>query len=126
MQKLIAECGMVYTNGETYGSEIYLPDSADSSVWWQIEEPKEGEFMKYSTLSIKRELANIGKWDATKELLTASGYWDDYILANYLAENDHVFKVACDALVAHGILTAEEIKALLPKCLWNAAENGAS
>ena len=80
--------------------------------------------MKYSTLSIKRELANIGKWDATKELLTASGYWDDYILANYLAENDHVFKVACDALVARGILTEEEIKALLPKCLWNAAEGG--
>lgn len=76
--------------------------------------------MKYSTLSIKRELASLGKWDATKALLTASGYWDDYVLANYLAENDPVFKVACDAIVAHGIVTSEELKGLLPKCVWTA------
>ncbi len=74
--------------------------------------------MKYSTLSIKRELAALGKWDAAKELLTASGYWDDYVLANYLSEADPVFKTACAALVARGIVTDAELEELLPKCVW--------
>lgn len=80
----------------------------------------EVEPMKYSTLSIKRELAKLGKWDAAKELLTASGYWDDYVLANYLSETDPVFKTACAALVARGTVTDEELKELLPKCVWTA------
>lgn len=80
----------------------------------------EAEPMKYSTLSIKRELAKIGKWDTAKELLTASGYWDDYVLANYLSETDQVFKTACAALVACGIVTDAELDKLLPKCVWTA------
>lgn len=76
--------------------------------------------MKYSTLSIKRELDRLGRWDATKALLTASGYWDDYVLANYLDEQDEVFKTACTAMVEKGIVTSEELKELLPRCVWTA------
>ena len=120
MKKITADEGKVYTNGETYGREIYLPDSADESAWWQVNEPKEGEFMKYSTLSIKRELSKLGKWEAAKALLTASGYWDDYVLANYLSEQDEVFKAACGEMVARGIVTKAELDELLPKCVWTA------
>lgn len=80
----------------------------------------EVEPMKYSTLSIKRELDRLGRWDATKALLTASGFWDDYVLANYLDEQDEVFKTACTALVEKGIVTSEELKELLPRCVWTA------
>lgn len=80
----------------------------------------EVEQMKYSTLSIKRELAKLGKWDAAKALIEKSGAWDDYILANYLAENDPVFVAAKTAFVAQGILTADELAELLPKCVWTA------
>lgn len=88
-------------------------------VYTETDEPIEGyEAMKYSTLSIKRELAKIGKWDITKELLNTAGYWDDYVLANYLSETDEVFKTACAALVARGIVTESELNALLPRCVW--------
>lgn len=120
MKKLIADEGKVYTNGETYGKEICLPDFADESAWWLVNEPKEGEFMKYSTLSIKRELAKLGKWEATKELLVKKGYWDDFLLANYLAETDSVFTIACAAMIANSIVTWDELKELLPKCVWTA------
>ena len=78
----------------------------------------EVEPMKYSTLSIKRELYKLGKWDAAKALLEASGYWDDYVLANDLAEQDEAFKAACAGMVAAGIVTQDELKELLPKCIW--------
>ena len=80
----------------------------------------EVEPMKYSTLSIKRELAKLGKWDEAKALIERSGAWDDYILANYLAENDPVFVAAKTEFVAQGILTVDELAELLPKCVWTA------
>lgn len=92
---------------------------SEGRVYAETDEPIEGyEPMKYSTLSIKRELAKIGKWDITKELLNTAGYWDDYVLANYLSENDDVFKTACAALVARGIVTESELNELLPRCVW--------
>ena len=78
------------------------------------------EPMKYSTLSIKRELAKLGKWDEAKALIERSGAWDDYILANYLAENDPIFVAAKTAFVAQGILTADKLAELLQKCVWTA------
>ena len=93
----------------------------DAANWEDCElgNPK-GEDMKYSTLSIKRELAALGKWDAAKALMESSGVWDDYILANYLAENDPVFVAAKTAFVAAGILTQAQLDDLLPKCVWTA------
>ena len=122
MQQLIAEEGQGYTDGEIYGREICLPESVEACVFRQVDEsemPKENP-MKYSTLSIKRELSKLGKWEAAKDLLAAFGYWDDYSLANYLSEKDEVFKTACGAMVARGIVTQAELDALLPKCKWTA------
>lgn len=38
MNKLIADDDKVYTNGETYGKKVYLPDNANKSDWHQIDE----------------------------------------------------------------------------------------
>ena len=38
MKRLTAEEGKVYTNGETYGKDIFLPDNADLNRWHQINE----------------------------------------------------------------------------------------
>ena len=38
MKRLTAEEGKVYTNGETYGKNIFLPDNADLTLWKQIDE----------------------------------------------------------------------------------------
>ena len=38
MKRLTAEEGKVYTNGETYGKDIFLPDNADLNRWHQIDE----------------------------------------------------------------------------------------
>ena len=98
-----------------------LAPNLDPATWEDCEfgEP-EPPPAKYSTLSIKRELAALGRWEAAKQLIEASGAWDDYILANYLAEGDPVFVAARMAFVERGILTQEELDELLPKCLWTA------
>ena len=35
---LKADEGKVYTNGETFGKEVCLPDNADLSAWRQVDE----------------------------------------------------------------------------------------
>lgn len=110
---------LIERDGMRYSEAV---DPAESGrTYTETDEPIEGYTpMRYSTLLIKRELAKLDKWEAAKELLTASGYWDDYVLANYLAENDPVFISAKAAFVQAGILTADELSVLLPKCEWTA------
>ena len=38
MKKIVAEEGKVYTDGESYGKEVYMSDKADASIWRQIDE----------------------------------------------------------------------------------------
>lgn len=75
---------------------------------------------KYSTLMIKRELAKIGKWDATKQFLEIADAWDDYVLANYISENDPLFVQMRDALERRGVVSNAQLNNLLPKCIWTA------
>lgn len=78
------------------------------------------DVVKYSTLSIKRELAALSKWETVKSLLGTAGVSDDYYLANYLSSADPVFSRALTGVVEAGILTQEELDELLPKCVWTA------
>ena len=44
MKTKIAKDGFYWTNGDTYGKTLVLPDGADESVWYEISEdelPKE-------------------------------------------------------------------------------------
>lgn len=104
-------------DGAIYDDAIDPPNSGRTYTETQIP-IQGGDIVKYSTLSIKRELAQLGKWDAAKSLMESQGVWDDYILANYLAENDPVFAAARGAFIAAGILTQNELDEMLPKCIW--------
>jgi len=42
---LTAEEGMILTNGETCGKTVVLPQTADTSVWKEVEENKEEEYV---------------------------------------------------------------------------------
>lgn len=115
-----SDIGMkIERDGVRYDEAI---DPADKGrTYAETNEPaSKGDIVKYSTLSIKRELAKLGKWDAAKQLMETSGVWDDYILANYLADNDPVFVAARSGFVQAGILTEEQIAEMLPKCVWAA------
>lgn len=120
LTKTWSDIGMkIERDGVRYDESI--DPTEKGRTYTETDEPIEGyEPMKYSTLSIKRELAKHGKWDAAKALIEKSGAWDDYILANYLAENDPVFVAAKAAFVTAGILTEDELAELLPKCVWTA------
>lgn len=110
---------MIERDGVRYDEAIDPTDKG--RIYTETNEPIKGYVpMKYSTLSIKRELAALGKWDAAKALIEKNGAWDDYILANYLAETDRVFAAAKTAFVAAGILTQAQLNELLPKCVWTA------
>ena len=126
---IVADSGKaIRRKGEDGTSEIvelWLSNN-DSPDNWEDCEKGDGETMKYSTLSIKRELDKliredgISAWKRAKALLQDAEYWDDFILANYLSEQDEVFKTACGAMVARQIVTQAELDALLPKCVWTA------
>ena len=36
--KMVATEGMIYTNGETYGREIFLGSGDSADNWWEITE----------------------------------------------------------------------------------------
>lgn len=117
-----SDSGMMIADeyGHEYDEAVYPIDIAHD--WAETSRKAEGKYgpMKYSTLSIKRELSKLGAWTATKQLLETAGYWDDYVLANYLSATDEVFVTACAALVANGIVTQAELDELLPLCAWTA------
>ena len=115
---------MIERDGVRYESAVDPVGTAREYV--ETDVPIEGFVpMKYSTLSVKRELANIVKedgqnaWEKTKALMQQTGYWDDYILANYISETDPAFPVICSALVSANIVTQDELNQFLPKCEWS-------
>ena len=66
---LKASDGMILTNGEVYGSEIYLADGVDESTFYEIPESQivegeiEGEILNSDEASIddyKEALARLG------------------------------------------------------------------
>ena len=122
MVKLTADEGNVYTNGETYGKEICLPDNAGIAAWKQIDESEAGKGpMKYSARSILRELRALSKYDAFRQLLTQIGYDWEFLSANYLAEDDEDFKRLKSSVVEAGIVgSMTEIDTMLAKCIWTA------
>ena len=44
--KLTASEGMMLTDGEHYGKEVFLAEDADSSKWYEITQEEHDELMK--------------------------------------------------------------------------------
>lgn len=115
MVKLTADDGKVYTNGETYGREICLPDSADSSVWYQIEESEAGkEPMKYSRWGIIKALEKRGLADQFDAYLTANNAaFRRFYGPSYFRADNTDFKAMLSTLQKAFSLTDADIAAIL-------------
>lgn len=66
---------------------------------------------RWTPLAIKRSAMRLGKWDALKQFLVAAGAYDDFIMAQYEAEDDADFIRLIEA--ARAQLGAEAVDAVL-------------
>lgn len=73
------------------------------------------EATQYSCLSIITETKKIGKWEALKGWINASGLSDEWSKCNYIADTYPQYAEITNALVRTGILTDGEIAAILSK-----------
>lgn len=67
----------------------------------------------FSKLDLITVLKQMGKWDATKALIQESGYEDEWLAAQDLAEDNAFFTAAVDAAIARGIVTRAEVNQIL-------------
>jgi len=70
---------------------------------------------QYSCLSIITEAKAIGKWDALKGWIDASGLSDEWGKCNYVADTYPQYATITNALVTGGVLTQDEIVGILNK-----------
>ena len=56
LRKLTASSGMVLTNGEAYGKEIYLGKNDSPENWWEITELKYKEILEEEEAKNNAEL----------------------------------------------------------------------
>lgn len=68
---------------------------------------------QYSCLSIVTAAKRIGKWDALKAWIAASGLRDEWEKCSYVSDDSPQYAAATNALVAGGVLTAAEVAAVL-------------
>lgn len=70
---------------------------------------------RWSRLSIKRTLVAEEKWDAVKSLMLGADKYDDFIMAQYIAEDDDAFIAVYEqAVAAYG---KEAVDAILDQIL---------
>ena len=70
---------------------------------------------RWSSLAIKRVLEARGSWAEVKGLLEAAGVYDDFLMADYIAEDDDAFLAArAEAVKLYGEETVAAILAAIP------------
>ena len=77
-------------------------------IYWRPVVPR-----TFSKLDLITVLKQMGKWDAAKSFIQASGYEDEWIAAQDLVEDNAFFTAAVDAVVAQGIVTRDEVNQIL-------------
>ena len=70
---------------------------------------------QYSKLSIITEAKALGKWAPLKEWIQQSGYYDEWLVCQYLSDEHPAVPALTNALVASGVLTARELGTILAK-----------
>ena len=69
------------------------------AVYTVVPPPAKGP-RHWSSLAVKRTLEAAGKWTAVKELLVSLDRYDDFVMADYIAEDDAAFAAARAQAVA--------------------------
>ena len=71
------------------------------------------QVVRYSKLKLIVASKAAGKWDAFKEFIASAGYEDEWNAAQFLSSDYAQFEQAKAAIIAAGIVTADEIDAIL-------------
>ena len=76
---------------------------------------RERQMRRWTPLSIKRTLVAVEKWDAVKSLMLAADKYDDFVMAQYVAEDDDAFlSVYEQAVAAYGKEAVDAILDQIP------------
>lgn len=70
---------------------------------------------QYSKLSIITEAKALGKWTPLKTWIQQSGYYDEWLVCQYLSDEHPAVPALTNALVSAGVLTAHELGSILEK-----------
>ena len=77
----------------------------------------EPEVVRYSKLKVIGAAKEAGKWEELKKFIQDSGLWDEWLVCQYLSSDYTQFNAAKEAIIAAGIVTAEEIEAILAEAV---------
>ena len=117
MQKLIADDGKVYTNGETCGKEVVLTDEANPAKWWQIDEtsaPQDGGALRFSRWGIIKALEKRGLADAFDAYLDSNkAAFRRFYGPQFFRADDADFKEMLKTLQGAFSMTDADIAAIL-------------
>ena len=64
---------------------------------------------QYSKLAIITSAKALGKWEAVKAWIDAAGYSDEWAACQYLSDGYPQFSAITNAVVASGLMTADEV-----------------
>lgn len=70
---------------------------------------------QYSKLQIITAAKELQRWDGLKAWIQQSGYYDEWLVCQYLSDEHPAVPVLTNALVSSGILTAQELGTILNK-----------
>lgn len=70
---------------------------------------------QYSKLQIITAAKELQRWDGLKAWIQQSGYYDEWLVCQYLSDEHPAVPVLTNALVSSGILTAKELDTILNK-----------
>ena len=70
---------------------------------------------QYSKLSIITEAKALGKWAPLKEWIQQSGYYDEWLVCQYLSDDHPAISALTNAIVTSGVMTAQELVTIMAK-----------
>ena len=79
-------------------------------------EPPKPRIRKWTPLAIKRALMVAEKWDEVKVMVETAGLYEDFVMAQVIAENDDAFKTGyAQAVEMYGKETVDALLAQIPE-----------
>lgn len=70
---------------------------------------------QYSKLQIITTAKELQRWDGLKAWIQQSGYYDEWLVCQYLSDDHPAVPALTNALVSSGVLTAQELGTILTK-----------
>lgn len=68
---------------------------------------------QYSKLAVITAAKSIGRWDALKSFIQQAGYYDEWLVCQYLSDEHPAVPAMTNAIVSSGVMTAAELSSVL-------------